>query len=249
MANARQFMAVRTAAWAKAGGWVNPYVTDGLIAMWDGEWNAGDDSHAPSLTDWYDVSGNGHTAHSNAVASFGNNYINLNGVISFDCDLLLGRTVNSCIANKSFTVECVASGGINENNNAFYASSNGNAWVDRFDFNNGNTAVDVTLCGLNNVSPEIAGSNNDFRSPSLFRGSFVGSSFNFRAIKNNGIEIINFSAEVGNQNNITEVTIGRPSWAAKKKTTIYCIRFYSRNLTADEIAANYAIDKARFGLT
>ena len=21
--------------------WTNPYVTDGLVAMWDGEWNAG----------------------------------------------------------------------------------------------------------------------------------------------------------------------------------------------------------------
>ena len=29
---------------------------------------------------------------------------------------------------------------------------------------------------------------------------------------------------------------------------IYCVRGYSRALTADEIAANYAIDKARFGL-
>ena len=23
------------------GGWKNPYVTDGLVAMWDGEWNVG----------------------------------------------------------------------------------------------------------------------------------------------------------------------------------------------------------------
>jgi len=29
---------------------------------------------------------------------------------------------------------------------------------------------------------------------------------------------------------------------------IYCVRLYSRALTADEIAANYAIDKIRFNL-
>ena len=29
---------------------------------------------------------------------------------------------------------------------------------------------------------------------------------------------------------------------------VHCIRLYSRALTADEIAANYAIDKARFNL-
>ena len=27
------------------GGWNNPYVTDGLVAMWDGEWNAGGGVH------------------------------------------------------------------------------------------------------------------------------------------------------------------------------------------------------------
>lgn len=31
--------------------------------------------------------------------------------------------------------------------------------------------------------------------------------------------------------------------------TIYCFRVYSRDLTAAEVAANYAIDKERFGLT
>ena len=25
--------------------WTNPYVTDGLVAMWDGEWNAGGGVH------------------------------------------------------------------------------------------------------------------------------------------------------------------------------------------------------------
>lgn len=29
-------------------GWVNPYVTDGLVAMWDGEWNAGGGDHDPN---------------------------------------------------------------------------------------------------------------------------------------------------------------------------------------------------------
>ena len=29
-------------------GWENPYVTDGLVAMWDGEWNAGGGVHDPN---------------------------------------------------------------------------------------------------------------------------------------------------------------------------------------------------------
>ena len=61
MANARQFMATRTAAWVKSGGWVNPYVTTGLIAMWDGEWNSiGPDGipvHDASSRVWRDLVG------------------------------------------------------------------------------------------------------------------------------------------------------------------------------------------------
>ena len=31
------------------------------------------------------------------------------------------------------------------------------------------------------------------------------------------------------------------------EVTIHCYRLYNRSLTAEEIAHNYAIDKARFG--
>ena len=48
-------LGARTGAWAKENGWKNPYVTDGLIAMWDGEWNAGGGVHNPNATNWIDV--------------------------------------------------------------------------------------------------------------------------------------------------------------------------------------------------
>ena len=31
-----------------AAKWINPYITDGLIAMWDGEWNAGGGLYRPA---------------------------------------------------------------------------------------------------------------------------------------------------------------------------------------------------------
>lgn len=37
--------------------WTNPYVTDGLIAMWDGEWNAGPGIHDPQASVWKDLIG------------------------------------------------------------------------------------------------------------------------------------------------------------------------------------------------
>ena len=53
----------RTGAWAKSGGGVptaKDYVQDGLIAMWDGEWNAGD-GLSDSQNRCVDLSGNGIT--------------------------------------------------------------------------------------------------------------------------------------------------------------------------------------------
>ena len=37
--------------------WENPYVTDGLLAHWDGEWNAGGGIHDPNELVWRDVVG------------------------------------------------------------------------------------------------------------------------------------------------------------------------------------------------
>ena len=38
--------------------WKNPYVTDGLIAMWDGIWNAGPGTHADDFSSWLPCVGN-----------------------------------------------------------------------------------------------------------------------------------------------------------------------------------------------
>lgn len=38
----------------------NPYITDGLIAMWDGEWNVGLGKHNANSKIWVDITGNGH---------------------------------------------------------------------------------------------------------------------------------------------------------------------------------------------
>ena len=38
-------LGARTAAWAKYGYAAKDYVQDGLVAMWDGEWNAGAGIH------------------------------------------------------------------------------------------------------------------------------------------------------------------------------------------------------------
>ena len=34
-------LAARNAYWVWENPWKNPYITDGLISMWDGQWNVG----------------------------------------------------------------------------------------------------------------------------------------------------------------------------------------------------------------
>ena len=50
--------------WAAASGSVaaNPYVTDGLVLFFDGEWNAGFGVHDPAATVWKDLSATGNDA-------------------------------------------------------------------------------------------------------------------------------------------------------------------------------------------
>lgn len=50
----------------------NPYVTKGLIAMWDGEWNIAFNEHDPNATVWKDLTGNGYDADM-VGGSFGDN--------------------------------------------------------------------------------------------------------------------------------------------------------------------------------
>ena len=55
-------------------GWTNPYITDGLVAMWDGEWNVGGGVHDGTASQWLDVVGS-RTLLLNGSAAFGANYM------------------------------------------------------------------------------------------------------------------------------------------------------------------------------
>ena len=54
---------------------------------------------------------------------------------------------------------------------------------------------------------------------------------------------------IDNRNILSRWFLGEYNGNRNSKVDYYCIRLYSRALTAEEIAHNYAIDKARFNLT
>lgn len=60
--------------------WTNPYVTDGLIGLWDGEWNVAGGQHDGSATTWVDISGNNRDAVLSGTYSWGANYWHVESV-------------------------------------------------------------------------------------------------------------------------------------------------------------------------
>ena len=221
--------------------WKNPYVTDGLVAWWDGilsnksnKWenlirqSPIEDFSAPLLVGTLDVIPTGYrmtqATYANAFTA-SHNLSGLNGL----------------------TIEVVTSG--MTSTNTFWPS---------FGFNADTSAYLRAFWRSDRyiANPETADGYKTFGSGSLigincFGGVWDGDSGVGKAI-NNGGSIYQFS--------FTPKTLNPPknykfylmryfvSGATAGSGDIYCCRVYSRALTADEIAANYAVDKARFGL-
>lgn len=77
--------------------WRNPYITDGLIAMWDGEWNTGGGKHSNSASSICDLSGNNHALSlSNASYSIGGNYVAFTSGFGMASLNSLVKTVSVC---------------------------------------------------------------------------------------------------------------------------------------------------------
>lgn len=209
-----------------ASGWKNPYVTNGLIAMWDGEWNAGPGKHDPDATIWKDLVGNrdftlvaGATWRDDSIEKLAgaNGFAQRSGSMTYSTlELVFMRTGGNIAV---FSV-----------NNPIY-----NVWVAgnppsfRTGRTSGRTGRLIPQI-LNDVAYHIAFTYIDGYDATAYK--------NGSAIENiNSPDYYNFAFSVGGFN-IERYMNGR----------FYSIRIYDRTLTADEIAHNYAIDKERFNL-
>ena len=205
--------------------WRNPYITDGLVAMWDGEWNAGGGKHNPNATAWKELIGgqdlnimsggvwnddglliSGPTAYSNAKSP---QYFTLELVFSYTA----GR-----ILLASGMVDRVA---ILDNPGQIY-----------FDGSKTTKRVSVSQ----NAKTYLACTYSEGSSvDKIYKNGVSGSTGNITNTWNASSRLI-----IGNR----ATTSDSRNWQG----VLNAIRMYSRALTADEIAHNYAIDKARFNL-
>ena len=229
---ARQFFAARKAAPA----WTNPYVTDGLVAMWDGEWNAGGGAHDANATVWKDLYGtNDLRLYGNC--SFGSNKLIL-GRSNTDAAYVSAENSTTISSQNGMTVEYVIHPTAFHDYSALvqflpYAQSregwiyrDGNAVPLRWGLNRSNVLLSADTPAY--VAATISPPNYVLR---YYHDGYASGNSSTAANKSEIVTISFFGAN------------GYYFWG-----DAYCMRIYSRALTAAEIAANYAIDKARFNL-
>ena len=202
------------------------YVQDGLIAMWDGIENAGWGVHDATATVWKDLSGtNDATITSGAPWSWTTNSFasatRTRYRVVAETDIGGVTPVVGEICYKEFIREAVYS---------FVARMQGVqvlALGNKICIGQGFPMFDGIAVGAHSVSI-------NWSAPSLYDNSVQVSTTSGSDYWMTQDRLL----QIGYFNNTNY-----PFWGE-----IYCIRLYSRALTASEIAANYAVDKERFNL-
>jgi hypothetical protein len=218
-----------------ASAWKNPYITDGLIAMWDGEWNAGGGKHDATATVWKDLVGNHNIIVSPTwtETEFDDSARSLRAFID-------GDDLPRDAITIEFVVRCP-----NFANNVYF--------------------VDCS----DHVTNGICAFTTSLESPFGIRCGSRKSSWNYSLTKRADENYMSFCSVQSDQNEsalysdgaffnsfegmgtpITIWCIGGSAIGAYNNFRGYIsnVRWYNRRLSAAEIAANCAIDKARFNL-
>lgn len=229
------------------------YVQDGLVAMWDGIENVRWGVHDASATVWTDLVG-GRVSHSFSSSEI----VEDNAVITQSSKLVLVDDFEAeANAISVLTVQRVAQEVVQGSSNA--AASGVNVCSKRFGTTMYFRHVSLTLdngygCGPMGFSfaPYFGcfGKGRYIPSdtyPLQSRTMVVGANNNPIAAYEGTTQLAPWGRGLtwGSASTDTEVSIAVGPGGRYRNC---CIRVYSRALTADEIAANYAVDKTRFNL-
>lgn len=209
-----------------------PYVSDGLVAMWDAEWNVGLGRHYPACSIWTDIVGglrlNIQYGTFTKDGLFGTSSQPLN-VVPLD-DFTNLKTI---LTNTSCTVEAVCTplsllaNGYNFYNIYMLYSIYNSSHI--FDWIRCHSAV-MSLVNYGTIGEPISFSTTSYADSDIYPGSimYINGDFKFK----------------------NRFTPQNPSsrFLINIKGGMHCIRIYDRTLNAEEIAYNYEIDKERFNL-
>lgn len=219
------------------------YVQDGLVAMWDGEWNAGPGKHDASATTWKDLTGNGYDAEQRVAtgwmwtdnayrgeAQSGQGFSVPTTFNGFFASHIASNTFEFCfrpeqLKRMSIFGQYLYGAGVNFE---MYANSGFRAYYSASPDVYGNTQfADMKM---HTVAASCDGSN-----AAVFRDAV-----RFNYSYNPAASVVTPNPFIiGGENSRSAMSI---------LGYLYCVRVYSKALSIDEMAANYAVDKARFNL-
>ena len=210
------------------------YVQDGLVAMWDGIENAGWGTHDPNATTWVDLSGNNNTLELKNGAHF-----DTNSLVSADRNKLTAQFKPDGSLGYNTIETC-----------GFWDSSRNPSGLICF----GNSISHARMLSVTKASVQVQSGRFQYPIPSdlqreknTWAATYVGSTPKPYVA---GVEISTTPTQNdwNYQNRPFGLSGASNYYLWNFVGNYYCVRLYSRALTADEIAANYAIDKARFNL-
>lgn len=226
------------------------YVADGLLAYWDGIDNTGggDEAHSSTATTWADLSGNGHdlpvTQRSTITWTVNSLRQNQNGQYQM--------AISNTPLSSAVHVEAVfqAEGTNNTTLKPVVVTGNPDLGLSIMD-TSGLRGVLNTGGNTNNGWTGLqADTSTDAINNWIERGKISMSvSSSPRAVYVDGAQVTGL-VSTWNRLSSSYMAIGggNGQWTAFGGQ-VFCVRVYSRALTAAEVAANYAVDAARFGLT
>lgn len=217
------------------------YIQDGLIAMWDGIENAGWGVHDASAIVWYDLSGNNET-------------ITLRSGTYWGDDCLRQDTAHGSFGSFSRPLQYLhAEGVIRSDGEPDVDTANGRVCLVSFynyapyDYQIGYRGTWLTFGNYAGTAPCISLDNpHDILAFSFAIGVAESNPPTVAAYRNGELSEGRYYAYYGASGTGLG---GRAGNNRAMSGRIHNLRFYNRNLTADEIARNYAIDKARFNLS
>lgn len=226
-----------------SGKWKNPYVTDGLVAMWDGEWNAGSGKHDASATTWKDIVSGVSFALTNAT--WGSSALLLRSNVYGFLDATGTTTTFGAIQGGGTMEICALANSYMQSSTLLKSTADVS-----FNFNASNR-----INFRNSNAPQSRGS---FLLADTLRtiSCVYGSGTSIEGIYANGV-----ASSFDGTNNTGGYAAGgtllgcRSSSSSSLSPTRFCdldiygIRLYSRALTAAEVAFNYAIDQRRFNIS
>ena len=206
------------------------YVQNGLVVMWDGIENAGWGVHDASATTWQDLIGTRDLMIDTTYQTIGTNcvdFINSATGCKLASEISDVNSIEFCGTTSKTSEQAIFRAALGIGSYSYFT-----VWYYRGAFGSGSF---------------MKGYNYDVNTPiTIYSAKSGNDDSTFVATAKNGI-VTTPDGVTNSYNRSGDYGFGfRTQYTYSGRT--FCVRVYSRALTAEEIAANYAIDKARFNL-